>query len=898
MSGANDVNILYDPVRKMACPFCHGQLDTSGTPAFTSLECPSCGHTMVVPARLGAFLLLDLLGKGGMGGVFRAHDESLGRDVAIKVMLKSLGDNPEFLQNFRREAQAAAKLNHPHIAQIYAFGSEKGQPYIVMELVGGKHFDQMIASGEPLDPVLVMRIGADIADGLKLAADAGLVHGDIKPENILLDERGEAKLLDFGLASSINQSSNEIWGTPYYIAPEKVRRQRTDHRSDIYCLGGTLYHALAGRPPFDGEDAVAVVKARFAGPPEPLTQIRPDIPKEVADIVERMLQLEPGRRYPTYDSLLGDMRRYLSSASPAAPTGGRKMVMIKGKRPAAGAAASASSSGGIPASASPSGPLQPASPSQAPAAGGGHGKIMISRGASRAAPSASPAPSDTQDGAEGDTPPAEEKNYTLVIVMSVFFSVLGLLVVGGGVTAWMIHRKHVREQQEQAAAEAEFQKARAALQAQYKRFSAARDKVQAAAEEAKMVSSEAEQAAIEELAASEGGDVAAAWQGRVAPPPPPEPEPEPAEPEAGEGGEAPEGAEEPAADASDAADADDAAGADAASGADDDAGADDASGDDSGDDAAAEEPAEEEAAPELVLMARAVFEAGRPVEEAARLAAREPDLPAVNDAAGIAGQAAMLGNRADELERAAGSCASAIAKMRGKLADLQARIQAAREERERLAAAAEKERQEALEQERAEKAARDARKKIDDECEAVRGQVAGQMGEIAKYSFKTPIRILKNYGERLESDEAKALLQREIDRIRYLSDFKDFLVKKLAEGDFQAGPGGWTVTAADERGITLNGKATLRWSDPKLDASRLVPMINFYLRDEHRLRGLQLRELRDASYGAAVYCLVFGVQLSPDGARKLAQDLVDGVIRKNPNYREDAARLFPELTFE
>lgn len=137
MSGASDINILYDSVKKMACPFCRTQIDTSETPAFANVECPSCNRTMVVPARLGAFLLLDLLGKGGMGGVFRAHDESLGRDVAIKVMLKSLGDNPEFVQNFRREAQSAAKLNHPHIAQIYSFGTEKGQPYIVMELVGG-----------------------------------------------------------------------------------------------------------------------------------------------------------------------------------------------------------------------------------------------------------------------------------------------------------------------------------------------------------------------------------------------------------------------------------------------------------------------------------------------------------------------------------------------------------------------------------------------------------------------------------------------------------------------------------------------------------------------------------------------------------------------------------------
>ena len=343
---AEPAQIIFDKVDRMECPSCHAQIDVGSLQAFTKAICPSCGSEVTVPGRLGNYLLLNCLGSGGMGSVYRAYDETLARVVAIKVMLRSLGDAPEFLESFRREAQAAAKLNHPNIAQIYSFGQEKGQPYIVMELVGGKHFDEMIAQPEPLDQALVMKIGMDIADGLQLAAASNLIHGDIKPENILLDERNTAKLLDFGIASSPNAQTTEIWGTPYYIAPEKLKRQRVDFRSDIYCLGGTLYHALTQHPPFEGEDAIAVVKARLEHPPEPMRTYRPDIDPEVEEIIDRMLQVEPAMRYPTYGSLLSDMRRYLSRVQPQMPSPAstsNKRIVIKGRGRGAGSAPAGSS---------------------------------------------------------------------------------------------------------------------------------------------------------------------------------------------------------------------------------------------------------------------------------------------------------------------------------------------------------------------------------------------------------------------------------------------------------------------------------------------------------------------------------------------------------------------------
>ncbi|MBR0066489.1 MAG: serine/threonine protein kinase [Kiritimatiellae bacterium] len=286
------------------------------------------------PADFGHFLLEKELGHGGMGGVYLARDKMLDRKVGIKVMLKSLGADPKFVERFQREAQAAARLNHPNIAQIYSFGQEQGMPYIAMELVPGGSLDkEMDANPGTLDVVHVMRVGQQVADALALAAESGLVHGDVKPENVLFDTDGNAKLVDFGLAA-MQGDSDEIWGTPYYISPEKVRRQKIDYRADIYSLGGTLYHVLTGVPPFDGPDPTAVVKARFEGPPKKPSEIRSDIPPEVDAIIMRMLELEPSMRYPTYQSLLGDFKRYLAKAGPSktSKTSGPK-IKFKGGKP-------------------------------------------------------------------------------------------------------------------------------------------------------------------------------------------------------------------------------------------------------------------------------------------------------------------------------------------------------------------------------------------------------------------------------------------------------------------------------------------------------------------------------------------------------------------------------------
>ncbi len=271
----------------------------------------------------GNFMLERELGRGGMGGVYMGRDKMLDRPVAVKVMLKEYGSDPEFVEKFKREAQAVARLIHPNIAQVYSYGFSEGMPYIAMELVAGGSLEGLMkAKGAEIDIPRVMKICEQVAQALRCAADQGLVHGDVKPENVLLDANGNAKLVDFGLAA-MQKETDEIWGTPYYIAPEKVRKQPVDYRADMYALGGTLYHALTGVPPFDGEDAIAVVKKRFQGPPKKPSELRPGITPQIDALVMTMLADDPKDRFPSFEALLEEFKKVmatgLSLTSPIPP---------------------------------------------------------------------------------------------------------------------------------------------------------------------------------------------------------------------------------------------------------------------------------------------------------------------------------------------------------------------------------------------------------------------------------------------------------------------------------------------------------------------------------------------------------------------------------------------------
>ena len=261
----------------------------------------------------GNFLLERELGAGGMGGVYMGRDKMLDRPVAVKVMLKEYGADAEFVEKFKREAQAAAKLIHPNIAQIYSYGICDGMPYIAMELVaGGSLWSIMENGGGHTDVPRVMKICQQVAQALQCASDQGYVHGDVKPENILLDANGNAKLVDFGLAA-MQKNSDEIWGTPYYISPERVRKEQVDYRADMYSLGGTLYHALTGVPPFDGDDSIAVVKKRFEGAPKKPSEIRRDLTPAIDKLVMKMLAVDKADRFPSFEALLQAFKEVLTT---------------------------------------------------------------------------------------------------------------------------------------------------------------------------------------------------------------------------------------------------------------------------------------------------------------------------------------------------------------------------------------------------------------------------------------------------------------------------------------------------------------------------------------------------------------------------------------------------------
>ena len=295
----------------------------------------------------GNFLLERELGRGGMGGVYMGRDKMLDRPVAVKVMLREYGNDPEFVEKFKKEAQAAARLIHPNIAQVYSYGISDGMPYIAMELVAGGSLDGLMkVHGADIEVPRVMKICEQVAQALRCAADQGLVHGDVKPENVLLDSNGNAKLVDFGLAA-MQKDTNEIWGTPYYIAPEKVLKEPVDYRADMYSLGGTIYHALTGVAPFEGDDAVAVVRKRFEVPPPKPSEVRPGLSPQIDYLVTKMLARNPQDRYPSFEALLDDFKKVMTkgltgtqSVAAAAMAGaemessgtGGKRLKLKSKR--------------------------------------------------------------------------------------------------------------------------------------------------------------------------------------------------------------------------------------------------------------------------------------------------------------------------------------------------------------------------------------------------------------------------------------------------------------------------------------------------------------------------------------------------------------------------------------
>ncbi len=306
-----------DRVPAVRCDKCNRRLDISRMKPLDRVPCPGCEHPLYIPVRLGEFLLLRHLGRGGMGSVYGGWDLTLRRTVAIKVMLPPEGQPVPDWASLEAEARSAAQLNHPHVAQVYNFGYHRGQPFLVMELVRGRQLDEFFTTDGPLDARFVFGVAEEIAEGLQQAAERNLLHSDIKPENIMIGPRGGSKLVDFGLSGAAGTGSAAggkiVWGSPHYVAPERLRRRPATIRSDMYSLGAVIYHALTNKTPFSGDNPKDVMMARLSVVPDPVRTLRPELPPEVEAVLERVMSIEPGRRHPTYASLLGDIRLVLSA---------------------------------------------------------------------------------------------------------------------------------------------------------------------------------------------------------------------------------------------------------------------------------------------------------------------------------------------------------------------------------------------------------------------------------------------------------------------------------------------------------------------------------------------------------------------------------------------------------
>ncbi|MCC7519730.1 MAG: protein kinase [Verrucomicrobiae bacterium] len=285
-------------------------------------SCPHCGY--VLPNQIAHFKLLDVIGSGGMGTVYRGMDTSLERTVAVKVMREDFAKNPQFVESFLREARAAAALNHPNVAQTYSFGEQNRRYYLVMELLSNGSLDDRIEQEHRVPELEALDLGIQVANGLRAAYERGLIHRDIKPGNILFGQDGSAKVVDFGLArfeakAAAAAHDEGIWGTPYYIAPEKVSDNKEDFRSDIYSLGGTIFHAIAGRAPFEAGTSTEVVLKHLRSPAVSLRAFAPDCTSQTAEVIGRMLKRDPAERHQSYDELLNDLayaRRFAQEKRP------------------------------------------------------------------------------------------------------------------------------------------------------------------------------------------------------------------------------------------------------------------------------------------------------------------------------------------------------------------------------------------------------------------------------------------------------------------------------------------------------------------------------------------------------------------------------------------------------
>ncbi len=286
--------------------------------------------------RLGPYLLLKKLGAGGFGAVYHSRHETLGRDTAIKILFPHYAADAAFVARFKREARAAARMEHPGIVQVYDVGEDRGYQFIAMQFVDGLPLERLIENRGKLKPNEAISIGKRVAAALEFAHGHGVVHRDVKPGNILITKDSKVKVVDFGLARDLVETgggvsqTGQVLGTPHYMSPEQGRGDKVDERSDVYSLGATLYSMVTGRVPFDGSNAISVILKHASEAVVPPIQLDPSIPRPLSDLIVSMMAKETkGRPQHMADVVralegMKEGRSVVISAVPAPPSAGRR----------------------------------------------------------------------------------------------------------------------------------------------------------------------------------------------------------------------------------------------------------------------------------------------------------------------------------------------------------------------------------------------------------------------------------------------------------------------------------------------------------------------------------------------------------------------------------------------
>jgi serine/threonine-protein kinase len=292
--------------------------------------------------------LVELVGSGGMSSVYKAHDQLLERNVALKILHPHYGDDEEYVERFRREARAVAQMSHPNIVTVIDRGEDDGKQYIVFEYVDGENLKQLVERNGPLPARRAVELALEMADALAFAHEHGLVHRDVKPQNVLLTPDGEAKVTDFGIARSLDvehgvTQTGTVLGTSNYLSPEQASGKPVTPATDVYSLGVVLYELLTAEVPFPGENFVAVAMKHINEPPPDLTEKRPDVPLRLVHAVERALAKDPRDRFRSMDQFSWELRQCLAEMNradgdatfivPTAVVGERRARAVRTRRP-------------------------------------------------------------------------------------------------------------------------------------------------------------------------------------------------------------------------------------------------------------------------------------------------------------------------------------------------------------------------------------------------------------------------------------------------------------------------------------------------------------------------------------------------------------------------------------